>query len=139
MGVPTANLDPTYPRKPRNYATTLITVANTTVDISTGTSYQCMDSDATDGTFVDYIDVNPPPAGSTIATVMRVWKGAAAASAKIIAQKSIPASTASNTAITPTVRISIKEWLPAGVNLYLSVGTAPGGNGLQANCVAYDY
>lgn len=139
MGVPTANLDPTYPRKPRNYATAAITVANTTLDLSSGTSYQCMDSDATDGTFADYIDVNPIPAGSTIVTVVRVWKGTSAATAKLIAQKGIPASTASNTAITPSVRINVKEWLPAGVNLYLSCGTAPGGNGLQANCVAYDY
>lgn len=121
-----------------------ITAANTTADITSGTSYLVYTA-PTDGGYVSHIVVKANPANNTAATVMRVWwnngltTGTAANSA-IIREANIPATTASNSSATTEVQIPIGMALDATERLYLTIGTAPGGSGaFTATAVATRY
>lgn len=123
---------------------TAITAANTTADITSGTSYLVYTA-PTDGGYVSHIIVKANPANNTAATVVRVWwnngstTGAAANSA-LIREGNMPATTASNSSATAEIQIPIGLPLDATERLYVTIGTAPGGSGaFTATAVATRY
>jgi hypothetical protein len=140
-----ANTDPVYSRLGDVQWIGSMTAANTTADITSGTSYLAFTADATNGGYVSYIRIKANPANNTAATVVRVWinNGSAtgtAANSAIFTEMTIAATTASNSAALPDYTIPLNLALPAGYKLYLTLGTAPGGSGaFTGTCVGGKY
>jgi hypothetical protein len=140
-----ANTDPVYSRLGDVQWIGSMTAANTTADITSGTSYLAFTADATNGGYVSYIRIKANPANNTAATVIRVWinNGSAtgtAANSAIFTEMTIAATTASNSAALPDYTIPLNLALPAGYKLYLTLGTAPGGSGaFTGTCVGGKY
>lgn len=129
-----ANTAPIYTRTADIQWITAITAANTTLDITSGTSYLIFTADATEGGFVREVRIKASPANNTAATVARIWLNngsttGTAANSALITEVTIPATTASNSAALPDIIVPINMALPAGYKLYLTLGTAPGGSG----------
>lgn len=129
-----ANTSPIYTRTADIQWITAITAANTTLDITSGTSYLVFTADATEGGFVREVRIKASPANNTAATVARIWLNngsttGTAANSALITEVTIPATTASNSAGLPDIIVPINMALPAGYRLYLTLGTAPGGSG----------
>lgn len=129
-----ANTAPIYTRTADIQWITAITAANTTLDITSGTSYLVFTADATEGGFVREVRIKASPANNTAATVARVWLNngsttGTAANSALITEVAIPATTASNSAALPDIIVPINMALPAGYRIYLTLGTAPGGSG----------
>ena len=117
-------------------------VANTTTDLTAGTNYNSgFTANATNGSRVDFIRVRA--LGTNIATVMRVWinNGATTATATNNTQffeRTLAATTVSQTAEQPDVIIPINVSMPAGYKFYYTFGTAvAAGYGIQV--VGGDY
>lgn len=129
-----ANTAPIYTRTADIQWITAITAANTTLDITSGTSYLVFTADATEGGFVREVRIKASPANNTAATVARIWLNngsttGTAANSALITEVTIPATTASNSAALPDIIVSLNMALPAGYRIYLTLGTAPGGSG----------
>jgi hypothetical protein len=107
-------------------------------------------ADATNGSFIQYVRLK---AVSTVAaTVARLWLCTAtgaftagttntAATTAMIAEISIPAITASNTAATPHFDIPVNFGLAPGTKLLMTFGTSTGAatTGFNPLTVAGDY
>lgn len=129
-----ANTAPIYSRVADIQWVESITAANTTIDLTTGTSYLVWTADATEGGFLREIRIKANPSANTAATVARIWinngstTGTSSNSA-LLTEAGIPATTASNTNPLPDIIIPINMAVPAGYRFYLTIGTAPGGSG----------
>jgi hypothetical protein len=117
-------------------------VANTTTDLTTGTNYNSgFTANATNGSRVDFIRVRS--LGTNVATVIRVWlnNGSTTATAANNTQffdRTIAATTVSQTSELPDVILPINVSLPAGYKIYYTFGTAvAAGFGIQV--VGGDY
>lgn len=113
---------------------TAITAANTTLDITTGTSYLVFTADATNGGFVREVRVKASPANATAATNVRLWLNngsttGTASNSALFTEIGVPATTASNTNANPDFIIPVNFALPPGYKIYLTLGTAAGGSG----------
>jgi hypothetical protein len=113
---------------------TAMTAANTTLDITTGTSYLAFTADATNGGFVREVRLKASPANNTAASLLRVWlnNGSATgtiANSALIAEIGLPATTASNVNPQPDFVCPINMAIPPGYRIYLTLGVAPGGSG----------
>ncbi len=111
-----------------------ITVANNTIDITSGTSYLAWTADATNGGYIKEIRCKPAPGNNTVATVLRIWlnNGSAigtAANSILIGEVGIIATTANAAAAMPEFIYALERAIPAGYKIYVTVGTAPGGSG----------
>lgn len=129
-----ANVDPIYSKLGDVQWITAVTAANTTLDITTGTSYLIFTADATNGGYVSYIRINPSPANNTAATVARIWLNngsttGTASNSAFFTSATIAATTAVSAAALVETTIPLNIALPAGYKLYLTLGTAPGGSG----------
>lgn len=129
-----ANTSPIYTRTPDVQWVESMTAANTTLDLTSGTSYLLYTADATEGGYVRYVVIKANPANNTAATVFRLWLNngsttGTAANSALLREVALVATTASNTTPTPEFVIPVWEAIPPGYRLYLTMGTAPGGSG----------
>jgi hypothetical protein len=124
--------------------------ALTAGDLTTGTVgtnvFLVMTADATNGGFVRElrIKVNPFGAGATAATVVRFWVNngstiATVTNSSLIGELGMAAVTNTQTAPTADFSYTVNFPLPPGYIIYATVGTAPGGNGLNVTAIAGKY
>ena len=129
-----ANTSPIYTRLPDIQWVESITVANNTLDLTSGTSYLVWTADATEGGYLREIRIKANPANNTAATVARIWINngstlATSLNSALLTEVGIPGTTASATNPLPDIVIPINMAVPATYRIYLTVGTAPGGSG----------
>jgi len=123
------NTVPVFPRVADVQWNSGITAANTTADLTTGTSYLVFTADATNGGFVSQIDFKATPAGNTTATVARIWINngsttGTAANNNLIGEVTLAAITASATAETAKIVAMLNKYLPPGYRIYITIHTA---------------
>ena len=120
-----------------------LTAANTTADLTAGTSYLLFTADATNGSFVQRIRFRSTPAGNTTATVVRIWlnNGSTTGTATnniLFDELTLPSTTALSSASTSGYEIPLGFALPAGWKIYATIHTASA-NGWAATVIAGDY
>jgi hypothetical protein len=103
------------------------TAANTTTDLTTGTSYLIFTSDSTNGGYVQKIRFRA--LGTNVATVARVWINngsttATAANNTLFDEISLAATTVSQTSALAVYEIPMNIALPPSYRLYVTLGTA---------------
>lgn len=122
-----ANTAPIFSRSPNvDWAITCL-AANTTTDLTTGTSYLVWTADATEGGKLDYLRIRP--LGTNVATVIRVWlnNGATtgtAANNTLFTEITALASTASATSALAGYLHEMNLPLDLGFRVYVTLGTA---------------
>lgn len=121
-----ANTAPIFPRTPQVEWNGPVLAANTTKDLTSGTSYLVFTADATEGSRVDFLRVIA--LGTNVATVMRVWINnggsiATASNNSMFKQLTLPATTNSETAQLTEQQIDLDISLPPGYKIYVTVGT----------------
>ena len=104
-----------------------ITTANTSKDLTAGTSYLVFTSDATNGGYVKKLRIRH--IGTNVATVMRVFinNGSATATATnniLFDEIGIALNTVSETSASSIYELPINEALPPGYKIYVTIGTA---------------
>lgn len=120
-----------------------ITTANTTKDLTAGTSYLVFSSDATNGGYVKKLRIRHTGANAS-ATVLRVFinnGGAINVSTNNILFDEIGIAanaTVSETGASTNYELPINEALPPGYKIYVTIGTAITG-GLAVTAVAGKY
>lgn len=118
-----------------------ITAANTTKDLSSGTSYLAFTADATNGGYIKKLRIRH--LGTNVATVLRVFinNGSTTATATnniLFDEIGIAANTVSETSASSIYELSINEALPPGYKIYVTIGTAVAA-GLAVAVVAGKY
>jgi hypothetical protein len=122
-----ANTSPIFPLTPNvSWANTCI-AANTTTDLTSGTSYLCYTAGATNGSRLDFVRARA--LGTNVATVVRLWinNGSAtgtAANNTLFMERTLPATTVSQTSEQADVIIPMNVSLVAGYKVYATLGTA---------------
>jgi len=130
------NTNPIFPLTPVNSfvsgaaanAATPGVTANTTKDLSSGTIYgPIFTGKAVDGSRLDFIKVRA--LGTNIATVIRVWINngsvtTTAANNALYLERTLSATTVSETAEQPDIILPLNISLPAGYRIYATFGTA---------------
>ena len=117
-------------------------VANTTTDLTAGTNYNSnFTANATNGSRVDFIRVRT--LGTNVTTVMRVWLNngsttATAANNTLFFERTLAATSATQTAELPDIILPINVSLPAGYKIYYTFGTAVAA-GYSIQVVGGDY
>lgn len=120
-----------------------ITTANTTKDLTAGTSYLVFTADATNGGYVKKLRIRHTGVNS-LATVLRVFINngsttATAANNILFDEIGIATNaTVSETSASTNYELSINEALPPGYKIYVTIGTAAAG-GLAVTAVAGKY
>ena len=109
------------------WTTVPVVAANTTTDLTTGTSYLVWTADATNGGFLKKLRFRA--LGTNIATVARIWITNAtgpgvAANSVLFDEVSLAASTLSQTSALAIYEIPINEALDPGYRVYITLGTA---------------
>lgn len=120
-----------------------MTVANTTKDLTAGTSYLAFTADATNGGFVQRIRFRPLGT-NTNATVARVFINnglttGSAANNSLFDEITLTATTVSEVAALATFELPLNFALPPGDKIYVTVGTAPTSAGWQATVIGGKY
>lgn len=138
-----ANANPIYSRTADVQWIGYMVTANTTADLTAGTSYLVFTADATNGGFVSKIRFRATPAGNTTATVARVWINngsttGTAANNILFDEITLPVTTASTTTATPNYEMPVNIALPAGYRIYATIHTASA-NGWAATAVGGKY
>ena len=121
---------PIFPRTADIQMIEAVLAANTTKDLTAGTSYLIFTADATEGSYLERINVQPK--GTNIATVMRIWlnNGATTGTASnnhYLKDFTLPATTNSETAAIGGAELPINIALPATWRVYATLGTAVAG------------
>jgi hypothetical protein len=125
-----ANADPIYTREADiQWSQGYMTAANTTADLTSGTSYLLFTADATNGGFVRSVRLKPTPGGNTTATVVRFWvnNGSTTGTAvnnSLVGELTLPSVTASGTLGSPDYEYALNIALPPGYRLYATIHTA---------------
>ena len=144
------NTNPIFPLTPVNTwvsgaaanAATPGVTANTTKDLSSGTIYGAIfTGKAVDGSRLDFIKVRA--LGTNIATVVRVWINngfvtTTAANNALYLERTLSATTVSETAEQPDIILPLNISLPAGYRIYATFGTAVAA-GFHLTAVGGDY
>ncbi|CAB4146361.1 hypothetical protein UFOVP503_8 [uncultured Caudovirales phage] len=144
------NTSPIFPLTPVNTwvsgaaanAATPGVTANTTKDLTSGTIYgPIFTGKAVDGSRLDFIKSRA--LGTNIATVIRIWinNGSAtgtAANNTLFLERTIAATTVSETAEQPDITLPLNLSVPAGYRIYATFGTAVAA-GFHLTAVAGDY
>ena len=123
-----------------NAATPGVT-ANTTFDLTSGTIYGPVFTGSTNGSRLDFLRLRA--LGTNVATVVRIWinNGSAtgtAANNTLFFERTIAASTASQTSEQLDNSIPLNIALPNAYRIYLTFGTATAA-GFHASVVGGDY
>lgn len=144
------NTNPIFPLTPINTwvsgtgatAGTPGLTANTTTDLTAGTNYgPIFTGKAVDGSRLDFIKVRP--LGTNVATVIRIWinNGSAtgtAANNTLYLERTLSATTVSQTAEQPDIILPLNISLPAGYKIYATFGTAVAA-GFHLTAIGGDY
>lgn len=137
------NTSPVFPLVPViTWVTTGAVTANTTTDLTAGTNYNSgFTANATNGSRVDFVRVRA--LGTNVATVMRVWlnNGSAtgtAANNTLFFERTLAATTVSQTSELLDVVLPINVSMPAGYKIYYTFGTAVAA-GYSISVVGGDY
>lgn len=136
-----ANTTPIFPLTPAiHWGAAAITAANTAKD-GTGTVTTVFTAGAVDGSRVDYIKSRA--LGSNVATVLRIFvnnglTNATPANNVLFMERTIPATTLSETAEIADIYIPLDISLPAGFRLNVTIGTAVAA-GLMVSAVGGHY
>jgi hypothetical protein len=125
------------------WSTSAMTAANTTKDLTSGTSYLAFGADATNGGFVQRIRFRTLGTNSN-ATVARVWITNAsgpgtAANVTLFDEITLPATTVSEVSAQATYELPLNFALPPNFKLYITLGTAPTSAGWQATTIGGAY
>ena len=104
-----------------------VLAANTTTDLTSGTSYLVFTADATNGGYVQKLRIRS--LGTNIATVLRVWinNGSTVATSinnTLYDEVSLAASTVSQTSALSLYELPLNFALPNGYKIYVTLGTA---------------
>lgn len=139
-----ANIDPIYSRSPDVQWIGPLVTANTTIDLTGGTSYLTFTSDGTNGGFLQKLRFRATPGTSPVTTVARVWinNGATVATATnnvLFDELTLPGVTTSTTIATAGVELAVNVPLPAGFKIYLTLGGAPSPGTWQCTAVGGKY
>lgn len=125
-----ANIDPIYSKTADvQWSGAYLVTANTTADLTAGTSYLVFTADSSNGGFLQKLRFRATPAGNTTATVARVWinNGSSTSTATnnaLFDEISLPATTASASLATAGYELPINLPLPAGYKVYITIHTA---------------
>ena len=144
------NTNPIFPLTPVNSwvsgvaanAATPGVTANTTKDLTSGTIYgPIFTGKAVDGSRLDFIKVRA--LGTNVATVIRIWlnNGSAtgtAANNTLYLERTLSATTVSQTAEQPDIILPMGISLAAGYRVYATFGTAAAA-GFHLTAVGGDY
>lgn len=135
-----ANTAPIFPDTPNVEWGTVITTANTTKDLTSGTITLIFTAGA-DGAYINHIIGQPH--GTNVASLARVFinNGSAtgtAANNTYYGQIGLPAITNSEVAEVPSVVLPMNIGLPAGHTIYVTLATAVA-SGWQFTAVGGDY
>ena len=138
-----ANTSPIFSESPAiglSDATPILT-ANTTTDLTSGTIYLLFTADATDGSYVDKIIIQP--IGTNVATAGRFWinNGSTTGTATNNTQfkdVTLAATTLSQVAAIGNTEVTVGFALPAGYKIYMTLGTTVAA-GFKATVVAGNY
>lgn len=135
-----ANTAPIFPDTPNVSWGTVITAANTTKDLTSGTITLIFTAGA-DGAFINSIVGQPH--GTNVASLARVFinNGSAtgtAANNTYYGQIGLPAITNSESAEVPNVNFPMNIGLPPGYTIYITLATAVAA-GWQFTAVGGDY
>lgn len=120
-----------------------MTAANTTADLTSGTTYLVFTAGAKGG-FLRQIDFKATPAGNTTLTVARIWinngttPSGGASNQVLWAEITLPATTASANGETVGYTKPCNLPLPAGYKIYITLGTASS-NGWSATAIGGKY
>jgi len=109
------------------WASGAITAANTTIDLTSGTSYLVFTADATNGGYLPRIRFRS--LGTNVATVARVWITNATgpgvgANAILWDEITLPATTVSQTGALTVQELPLGFALDPGYKIYVTLGTA---------------
>jgi len=134
------NITPIFPLAPRNSWGPVITAAVTVKD-GTGAVTFVFTAKAADGSRVDYLKVRAY--GTNVATVMRVWINngldhTVAANNSLFMERTIPATTLSETSELADNYIPLDIAMPADYRISVAIGTAVAA-GLKVTCIGGDY
>lgn len=104
-----------------------IATANTTTDLTSGTTYLAFTADATNGGYVQKIRFRA--LGTNVATVARIWinngsSTGTAANNTLFDEISLAATTLSQTSALAIYEIPLNIALPPGYTIYITLGTA---------------
>lgn len=99
--------------------------ANTTKDLTTGTTYSVFQADPTNGGYVQRIRFRP--LGTNVATVARIWINngsttSTAANNILFDEVSLAASTLSETSATSLTELPLNFALPPGYKIFVTLG-----------------
>jgi hypothetical protein len=116
--------------------------ANTTTDLTSGTNYgPIFTAGAVEGSRLDFIKVRP--LGTNVATVIRIWINngtvtTTAANNTLYLERTLSATTVSQTAEQPDIILPLNISLAAGYRVYATFGTAVAA-GFHLTAVGGDY
>jgi hypothetical protein len=121
--------------------TDAVKTANTTKDLTAGTIYLVLTADATNGSYVDKIVIQP--LGTNVATVMRIFinNGSATGTAgnnTLYADVTLGATTNSEVAQIGQTVVNMNIALPPGYRIYVTIGTGVAA-GFSVTAVAGTY
>lgn len=121
-----ANTQPIYTRLGDVQWINVVT-ANTSKDLTSGTSYLVWTADSTNGGFLQKLRIRP--AGTNVATVLRIWINngsttGTAANNTLYDEITVPATTNSETAAIAGTEIPMNMALPASFRVYITTGTS---------------
>lgn len=104
-----------------------VVTANTTTDLTTGTSYLVFTADATNGGYIQKLRIRA--LGTNVATVMRVWINngtdptTGAVNSTLYDEIGLSASTVSQTSALAVYELPLNFALPNGYKIYVTLGT----------------
>ena len=119
---------PVYVNKPRVGFSNTITAANITKTLQSGTITPVLfQANTVAGSYLDHIRAKP--LGTNVASVARIFLNNGQSTAlgnnnSMIAEVSLPPTTASVQAVLPNLILPIKMALPASWNVHVTIGTA---------------
>ena len=129
------NTNPIFSRVGDIQWVNLVATANTTTDLTSGTTYLAFTADSTNGGYVQKIRFRA--LGTNVATVARIWinNGSTTATASnntLFDEISLAATTVSQTSALAIYEIPLNIALPAGYTIYITLGTTvAAGYGVQ--------
>jgi hypothetical protein len=134
------NTDPIFTGTPKSPFGTNVTAANTAMD-GTGTVTNVFTADATNGGFLGLVKLKPK--GTNVASVARFFRtknsdNTVAANNALVAEVTLPATTASATSALVELSYVFNEALEAGMQINMTLGTAVAA-GWQASAEAGSY
>jgi hypothetical protein len=138
-----SNNQPIFTRTGDIQWTDAMTVANTTIDLTSGTIYLAFTADATNGGYVQRIRFRTLGTNSN-ATVARIWVNNGATTSTgtnntLFDEITLPTTTVSQVAGQANYELPLNFALPAGYRIYVTLGTAPTSAGWDAIVIGGKY